>query len=74
MHAKWISCIEFVMEHCTVQLKFVITLMKDKKLFHLKISKLGQILRVDKTGLLRPGYIDGISILRKLCTKIYILI
>ena len=46
--------------------------MKDKKLCHLKISELGQILRVDKTGLLRAGYISGIRILRKLRTKIYI--
>ena len=29
----------------------------DKKLLHFKLTKLGQILRVDKTGFPRPGHI-----------------
>ena len=37
-------------------IKFVSILSKHKKLFHFKLSKLGQILHVDKTGVLRPSH------------------
>ena len=38
---------------------FVTVLIKEleNKLLHLKVSKLGQILHVDKTGFLRPSHI-----------------
>ena len=32
-------------------------LITDKNLLHFKLSKLGQIIRVDKTGFLRPSHI-----------------
>ena len=35
---------------------FVTLLIKDKKLLHFKVSKLDQILCVDKIGFLRPGH------------------
>ena len=33
---------------------FATILIKDKKLLHIKVSKLGQILHVDKTGFSSP--------------------
>ena len=38
--------------------------MKNKKLFHFKVSKLGQTIHVDKAGVLRP---DHIFILKLSC-------
>ena len=43
--------------NCSVYvIKFVSILSKHKKLLHFKLSKLGQILQVDKTGVLRPSH------------------
>ena len=50
-----VSCIEFLMESCICDESFVTILMKDKKLLHFKISKLHQILHVDKTKLVFSG-------------------
>ena len=57
LYAKSESFIEFIMECCIYDDIFVAILVKDKKLLHFEVSQLGQILRVDKTGFLRPGYI-----------------
>ena len=40
------------MEFCTYGERFVTILIKDKKLLHFKVSKIGQILYVDKTAVL----------------------
>ena len=45
------------MEFCIYDGILVTTLSKDKKLLHLKISKLCQILCVDKTGFIRPSHL-----------------
>ena len=57
LYAKSASFIEFIMECCIYDDDIVVAiLVKDKKLLHFEVSQLGQILRVDKTGFLRPGY------------------
>ena len=56
-YTQCVSFIEFLMEFCTSDEIFVKMLIKDKKLLHFKVSKLGQILCVDKTGFLRPSHI-----------------
>ena len=48
--------IEFFMECCIYDKMFDTLLIKDKQLLHRKLSKLGQILRLDKAGFLRPSH------------------
>ena len=54
-YTKSISFGEFLMECCTYDEGFVTILIKDLKLLHYQVPKLGQVLHVDKTGFLRPG-------------------
>ena len=50
-----VSFIEFPRKFCTYDETFDKALCKEKELLNLKSSKLGQILRVDKTGFCRLG-------------------
>ena len=50
-----VSSIEFLMDFCTHDDILDTIWSTDKKLLHFKLSKSGQILRVDKTGFPRPG-------------------
>ena len=52
-HSKSVSYIEFLMDFCIYDDILATILITDKKLLHFKLSKSGQILRVDKTGF--PG-------------------
>ena len=60
-YIKSVSFIEIPMNFCIYD-KIHITMIKSKKinLLHFKLSKLGQILHVHKTGFLRPTHIYGI--------------
>ena len=44
------------MECCIYDKIFDTLLIKEKQLLHRTVSKLGQILRVDKAGFLRPSH------------------
>ena len=57
-YTKSQSFIEFLMECCIHDKKIYNTyqLIKDKILLHFKVSKLGQILCVDKIGFFRPSH------------------
>ena len=48
-YAKSASFIKFLMDFCTYDILDTIWIT-DKKLLHFKLSKLGQILHVNKTG------------------------
>ena len=52
-----VSFIEFLMDLCTYDEILDIIQTTDKKLLQFKVSKSGQILRVDKTCFPRPGHI-----------------
>ena len=54
-YAKAVSFIEFLMDFCMYDDILRTILITDKKLLHFKLSKLGQVLCVDKTGFPRPG-------------------
>ena len=54
-YAKSASYIKFLMDFCTYDILDTIWIT-DKMLLHFKLLKLGQILRVDKTGFPRPGH------------------
>ena len=54
-YPKSVICIEFLMDFCIYDdISIQIT---DKKLFYIRLSKSGQILRVDKTCFPRHGHI-----------------
>ena len=54
--AKSISFIELLMDFCIFDDILDTIRITDKKLLQFKLSKLGQILCVDKTGFLRPDH------------------
>ena len=54
-YAKVVSFIELLMDFCMYDDILDTILITDKKLLHFKLSKLGQILCVDKTGFRWPG-------------------
>ena len=58
-YPKSVSFIEFLMDFCTYGHGDIVDTIwiTDKKLLHFKLSKSGQILRVDKTGFPRPDHI-----------------
>ena len=56
-YSKLINCIEFLIDFCIYDDILDTIQIKDKKLLHVKISKLGQVLHVDKTCFPRPGHI-----------------
>ena len=51
-----INFIEFLMDFCIYDDILRTIQVTDKKLLHFKLSKSGQILRVDKTCFPRPGH------------------
>ena len=52
-----VNFIEFLMDFCIYDDILDTIQITDKKLLHFKLSKSGQILRVDKTCFPRPGHI-----------------
>ena len=52
-----VNFIEFLIDFCTYDDVLDTIQITDKKLLHFKLSKSGQILRVDKTCFPRPGHI-----------------
>ena len=56
-YPKSVNFIEFLMDFCIHDDIFNIIHITNKKLLHFKLSKSGQILRVDKTYFPRPGHI-----------------
>ena len=52
-----VNFIEFLMEFCIYDDLLDMMQITDKKLLHFKLSKSGQILRVDKTCFPRPSHI-----------------
>ena len=52
-----VNFIEFLMDFCIYDDILDMIQITDKKSLHFKLSKSGQILRVDKTCFLRPGHI-----------------
>ena len=56
-YPKSVSIIEFLMDFCIYDDILDTIQITDKKLLHFKLSKSGQILRVDKTCFPRPGHI-----------------
>ena len=56
-YLKSVSFIEFFMDFCTYDGILDTMYITDMKLLHFTLSKLGQILRVDKTCFPRPGHI-----------------
>ena len=53
---KSVNFIEFLIDFCINDDILDTILITDIKLLHFKLSKSGQILRVDKTGYPRPGH------------------
>ena len=56
-YPKLVNFIEFLMDICIYGDIFDTIQITDKMLLHVKLSKSGQILHVDKTCFPRPGYI-----------------
>ena len=56
-YPKSVTCIEFFMDFCIYDDILDTIQITDKKSLHFKLSKSGQILRVDKTCFPRPGHI-----------------
>ena len=56
-YPKSVNFIEFLMDFCIYDDIFNIIQITNKKLLHFKLSKSGQILRVDKTCFPRPSHI-----------------
>ena len=56
-YPKSVSFIEFLMDFYTYDDILETIWTTDKKLLHFKLSKSGQILRVDKTSFPRPGHV-----------------
>ena len=56
-YPKSVTFIEFPMDFCIYNDILDTNRITDKKLLHFKLSKLGQILHVDKTGFPRPSHI-----------------
>ena len=57
-YTQSVSSIEFLRKYCIYDEICVEILFHEKELLNFKDYKLGQILHVDKTGFLRPGYIE----------------
>ena len=55
-YPKSVNFIEFLMDFCIYDDILDMIQITDKKLLHFKLSKSGQILRVDKTCFPRPGH------------------
>ena len=56
-YPKSVNFIEYLMEFCIYDDTLDMIQITDRKLLHFKLSKSGQILRVDKTCFPRPGHI-----------------
>ena len=56
-YPKSVNFIEFLMDFCIYDDILGTIMVIDKRLLHFKLSKSGQILRVDKTYFPRPGHI-----------------
>ena len=56
-YSKSINFIEFLMDFCIYDDILDMIQITDKKVLHFKLSKSGQILRVDKICFPRPGHI-----------------
>ena len=56
-YAKCVNFIEFLMDFCICDDILDMIQITDKKLLHFKLSKSGQILRINKTCFPRPGHI-----------------
>ena len=56
-YPKSVNFIEFLMEYCIYDDILDMMQITDKKLLYFKLSKLGQILYVDKTCFPRPSHI-----------------
>ena len=56
-YPKSVNCIKFLIDCCIYDDILDMIEMTDKKLLHVKLSKSGQILHVDKTCFPRPGHI-----------------
>ena len=56
-YSKSVKFIEFLMDFCIYDDILDMIQITDKKVLHFKLSKSGQILRVDKTCFPRPGHI-----------------
>ena len=56
-HPNSVSFIEFLMDFCIYDDTLDAIRITNKTLLHFKLSKSGQILRVDKTCFPRPGHI-----------------
>ena len=56
-YLKSVSFIEFLIDLCIYDDTLDVIRITDKKLFHFKLSKSDQILRVDKTCFPRPSHI-----------------
>ena len=56
-YPKLVSFIEILIDFYTYDDILDTMWITNKKLLHFKLSKSGQILRVDKTGFPRPGHI-----------------
>ena len=55
-YPKSVNFIEFPMDFCIYNEILDTNWITDKKLLHFKLSKLGRILYVDKTGFPRPSH------------------
>ena len=60
-YPKSVNFIEFLMEFCICDYILDTIQITDKKLLPFKLSKSGQILRVDKTCFPRPGHIYSLK-------------
>ena len=56
-YPKAVNFIEFLMDCCIYDHSLDTIQITDKKLLHVKLSKLGHILHVDETCFPRPGHI-----------------
>ena len=68
-YPKSVNFIEFLMSFCIYDNIVDMIQITDKTLLHFKLSKSGQILRVDKTYFPRPGHIYCLNSMEELISK-----